>query len=83
MWGIDLAEPVFRVQVRLERDYVDAYGQRTPLQAGMLHTAGMSLIAIRYWKASWTRLGGGPAPINCEHLLSTGNSHNAGKPSNN
>jgi membrane fusion protein len=39
MPSVHLDEPVFRVQVRLERDYVDAYGQRTPLQAGMLLTA--------------------------------------------
>jgi membrane fusion protein len=37
--GIDVGEPVFRVQVRLAREYVQAYGQRTPLQAGMLLTA--------------------------------------------
>lgn len=37
--GVQVGEPVFRVQVRLTTDYVEAYGQRTPLQAGMLLSA--------------------------------------------
>lgn len=37
--GVTVTEPVFRVQVRLARDYVAAYGQRVPLQAGMQLTA--------------------------------------------
>ncbi|MEZ5996984.1 MAG: HlyD family efflux transporter periplasmic adaptor subunit [Hyphomonadaceae bacterium] len=34
--GISIDEPVFRVRVRLQQDYVDAYGERIPLQPGML-----------------------------------------------
>lgn len=37
--GVDVGEPVFRVHVRLARDYVEAYGQPTSLQPGMLLTA--------------------------------------------
>lgn len=37
--GMALKEPVFRVRVAIDRDYVDAYGQKTPLQPGMLLTA--------------------------------------------
>jgi len=37
--GLSLQEPVFRVRVAVDRDYVTAYGQRTPLQPGMLLTA--------------------------------------------
>lgn len=37
--GLQLQEPVFRVRVALARDYVSAYGQRTPLQPGMLLNA--------------------------------------------
>ncbi|HYD86027.1 MAG TPA: HlyD family efflux transporter periplasmic adaptor subunit [Vitreimonas sp.] len=37
--GVDVGEPVFRVRVRLSQDYVEAYGERAPLQAGMLLSA--------------------------------------------
>lgn len=37
--GVNVGEPVFRVQVHLARGYVEAYGQRTPLQPGMLLSA--------------------------------------------
>lgn len=37
--GLAVQEPVFRVRVRLTRDQVAAYGQRLPLQPGMLLTA--------------------------------------------
>ena len=37
--GLQVAEPVFRVRVRLARDSVEAYGDRLPLQAGMLLSA--------------------------------------------
>ncbi len=39
--GISLQEPVFRVRVSLDQDYVAAYGQKTPLQPGMLLTAAV------------------------------------------
>jgi membrane fusion protein len=34
--GLRLGEPVFRVRAALERDTVDAYGERIALQPGML-----------------------------------------------
>lgn len=37
--GLSLQEPVFRVHVALDRDYVNAYGLKTPLQPGMLLNA--------------------------------------------
>jgi len=37
--GLDIREPVFRVRVGLDREYVEAYGARVPLQAGMLLSA--------------------------------------------
>jgi membrane fusion protein len=37
--GLDIREPVFRVRVSLDRDYVEAYGARIPMQAGMLLSA--------------------------------------------
>ena len=37
--GLQVAEPVFRVRVKLDRDSVAAYGQSVPLQPGMLLTA--------------------------------------------
>lgn len=37
--GLQVQEPVFRVRVRLNRDDVEAYGQRVPLQPGMLLSA--------------------------------------------
>jgi hypothetical protein len=37
--GINVQEPVFRVRVSLDRDYVEAYGARIPMQAGMLLSA--------------------------------------------
>ncbi len=39
--GVSPAEPVFRVRVALERDYVFAYGARRPLQPGMLLSANI------------------------------------------
>ena len=37
--GMTMQEPVFRVRVALDRDFVAAYGARTPLQPGMLLNA--------------------------------------------
>lgn len=37
--GLQVAEPVFRVRVRLARDSVEAYGDQLPLQPGMLLSA--------------------------------------------
>lgn len=37
--GLEVQEPVFRVRVRLKRDSVTAYGERLPLQPGMLLSA--------------------------------------------
>jgi membrane fusion protein len=37
--GLTIQEPVFRVRVRLTRDEVEAYGERIPLQPGMLLSA--------------------------------------------
>lgn len=37
--GLDVSEPVFRVKVRLDRPFVEAYGQKMPLQPGMLVAA--------------------------------------------
>ena len=37
--GIQFEEPVFRVRARLERDDVEAYGERIPLRSGMLLSA--------------------------------------------
>lgn len=39
--GVSLQEPVFRVRVALDKDYVSAYGQKTPLQPGMLLNAAI------------------------------------------
>lgn len=39
--GMSLQEPVFRVRVALDKDYVSAYGQKTPLQPGMLLNAAI------------------------------------------
>ena len=39
--GLVVQEPVFRVRVRLARADVSAYGERIPLQPGMLLTADM------------------------------------------
>ncbi len=37
--GLSLQEPVFRVRVALDKDFVSAYGANTPLQPGMLLNA--------------------------------------------
>lgn len=37
--GVELREPVFRARVALHRPWVEAYGARAPLQAGMLFRA--------------------------------------------
>ncbi|MFO1186574.1 MAG: HlyD family efflux transporter periplasmic adaptor subunit [Alphaproteobacteria bacterium] len=37
--GIELKEPVFRARIALERDHIAAYGERLPLQPGMLLNA--------------------------------------------
>jgi membrane fusion protein len=37
--GLTVQEPVFRVRVALDRQFVSAYGEKVPLQPGMLLTA--------------------------------------------
>jgi membrane fusion protein len=37
--GLEIREPVFRIRARLDRETVAAYGERLPLQPGMLVTA--------------------------------------------
>lgn len=37
--GMNAVEPMFRVTVRMERAFVEAYGERRPLEAGMLLNA--------------------------------------------
>lgn len=39
--GTTLHEPVFRVRARLERDFMTVYGERAPLQPGMLLQANI------------------------------------------
>lgn len=39
--GLGLQEPVFKVRVELERDFVSAYGERIALQPGMILTANI------------------------------------------
>ena len=41
--GLSVAEPVFRVRVKLDRASVQAYGRPTPLQPGMLLSADIEL----------------------------------------
>ena len=37
--GVDIREPVFRVRVRLSSNEISAYGERIPLQPGLLLSA--------------------------------------------
>ena len=41
--GLNLQEPVFRVEAMLERAEVDAYGETIPLQPGLLLNADIIL----------------------------------------
>lgn len=48
--GIPLAEPVFRTRVELTNDYVEAYGERIPLQPGMVLTADIVIDRRTLWE---------------------------------
>ncbi|TWI36034.1 HlyD family secretion protein [Paracoccus sulfuroxidans] len=39
--GLQIEEPVFRVKVALEAEAIEAYGQKIPIQPGMLLSAGI------------------------------------------
>ncbi len=47
---IEQTEPVYEVRVSLERDYIDAYGQRRPLQPGMALMADLPIDRRRLWE---------------------------------
>lgn len=40
---VQIQEPVYQVQVRLEQQFIEAYGEKLPLQAGMLLSADIVL----------------------------------------
>lgn len=40
---VQIQEPVYQVQVRLEQQFIEAYGEQMPLQAGMLLSADIVL----------------------------------------
>lgn len=44
-----IEEPIYKVKVRLERQAIDAFGQKYPLQAGMTLTANVILDRLSFW----------------------------------
>jgi len=50
LFPIEQTEPVYVVRVALERDYVDAYGERRHLQPGMALRADISIDRRRLWQ---------------------------------
>lgn len=48
--GLALQEPAFRIAVELDRPYVEAYGERYPVQAGMTLKADIVQEKRRLWR---------------------------------
>lgn len=50
LFPIDQTEPVYEVRVTLDRDFIDAYGERRRLQPGMALTADIPIDRRRLWQ---------------------------------